>query len=69
MPMKIRPQRDFEGKALIEGINLKKVVLEGTRFENFTDPTISCEPCCELDSTDSTAVKIIQNKNTPTEGV
>ena len=65
----VTAREGFEGEALIEGINLKKVVLEGTRFENFTNPIISCEPCCELDSTDSTAVKIIQNKNAPTEGV
>ncbi|MBQ8408812.1 MAG: hypothetical protein IJY39_08115 [Clostridia bacterium] len=65
---KVTAREGFENEALIEAHNLKKIVLDGTTFENFNDPTVACTPDCEIVSTNSTAIKLAENKNPPPEG-
>ena len=66
---RVTARAGFENERLIEGYNLKRFVLDGTKFENFSDPTIATEPVCELESTNITSVKLTNNKEAPKEGV
>ena len=66
---RVTAREGFENEPLIEGFHLKKVVLEGTKFENFNDPTVLCSPACEIESENSTKIKLAETTNAPMEGI
>lgn len=65
----VTAREGYENEPLIVGHNIKKLVFEGTKFENFNDPTALCTPICEIESTDSTFIKSDKNPDSPAEGV
>ena len=65
----VTAREGYENEPLIVGHNIKKIVLEGTKFENFNDPTVLCAPICEIESSDSTFIKSDETTDPPAEGV